>query len=234
MISPVNIRLSIPIGLIALMMTSVASTQSYPSFPGDDTDQRTRRTQEHVDELFESGSYDRAYLIYRKDLAPRGDKYAQYMIGYMHLTGAGVPKDPVVALAWYRIAAERGEPSVSLARDKLEKKLTASQIAAAGVLFADLRNELSDRVLLLMLVQQDLKILQSSASGGVSPGAANMTVFDRRYGLASGTYYYEMIRKRLERRMSYLKGQVEVVDVEGDQHRKELNEIESEIRELIA
>ena len=229
-----NIRQSIPFGLIALMMANAASSQSYPSFPGEDTDQRTLRTQERVDELFDSGAYDRAYLIYRKDLAPRGDKYAQYMIGYMHLTGAGMPEDPVVALAWYRIAAERGEPSVSMARDKLEKTLTPSQIAAADVLFADLRNELSDRVLLLKLVQQDLNILRSSASGGVSPGAANMTVIDRRYGVTSGTYYYQKIRIRLNRRLTYLKGQVEVVDVGGDPHTMELVEIESEIKELIA
>jgi TPR repeat protein len=230
----VNIRQSIPFGLIALMMANAASSQSYPSFPGEETDQRTLRTQERVDVLFNSGAYDRAYLIYRKDLAPRGDKYAQYMIGFMHLTGAGVPEDAVVALAWYRIAAERGEPSVSLARDQLEKTLTASQIAAADALFADLRNELGDRVLLLKLVRHDLNILRSSASGGVSPSTANMTIIDRRYGVASGTYYYQMIRKRLNRRLTYLKGHVKVVDVEGDPYTMELVEIESEIKALMA
>ena len=229
-----NIRQSIAFGLIALMIASVASSQSYPSFPGEETDQRTLRTQERVDELFDSGAYDRAYRIYRRDLAPRGDKYAQYMVGYMHLTGAGVPQEPVVALAWYRIAAERGEPSVSLARDKLEKTLTASQIAAADVLFADLRNELSDRVLLLKLVRHDLAILRSSVSAGGSPGAVNMTVIDRRYGVASGAYYYQIIQKRLDRRLTYLKGQVKVVDIEGDPHTKELGEIELEIKKLAA
>jgi len=232
--SPVNIRQSIPFGLIALMIASAASSQSYPSFPGEETDKRTLRTQEQVDVIFESGDFDRAYRIYRKDLAPRGDKYAQYMVGYMHLKGAGVSEDPVAALAWYQIAAERGDPSVSTARDELKKTLSLAQIAAADVLFANLRNELSDRVLLLQLVKQDLNILRNSASGGVSPGAANMTVFDRRYGVTSGTHYYQMIRNRLDRRMTYLKGQVEVVDVEGDPHTRELIEIELEIKKLAA
>ena len=168
------------------MLASVASSQTYPSFPGHDLNQQTLRTQERVEELFVSGAYDRAYFIYRKALAPRGDKYAQYMIGYMHLTGAGVPEDPVAALAWYRLAAERGEPIIERASNELRKSLSAAQIAAAHVLFADLRNELSDRVLLLKLVMKDLDILRSSAGGGTSLGSANMTVIDRRYGVASG------------------------------------------------
>ena len=36
-------------------------------------------------------------FIYREELAPLGDKYAQYMIGYMHEHGKGVDKDPAVA-----------------------------------------------------------------------------------------------------------------------------------------
>ena len=46
--------------------------------------------QDRVDELYERGKYDRAYLIYRDELALAGDKYAQYMVGFMYLTGKGV------------------------------------------------------------------------------------------------------------------------------------------------
>ena len=65
-------------------MANVASSQTYSSFPGGATDHATLRTQERVEQLYISKSYERAYFIYRKELAPRGDKYAQYMIGYMH------------------------------------------------------------------------------------------------------------------------------------------------------
>ncbi len=54
--------------------------------------------QRKVDQLFERGDYERAYFIYRNELAPAGDKYAQYMVGFMHLTGMGIDEDPVAAV----------------------------------------------------------------------------------------------------------------------------------------
>ena len=68
---------------------------------------RTLSTQERVEKMYEAGEYNRALLIYEKDLAPLGDKYAQYMVGYMHLNAKGIPQDKVTALAWYRSAASR-------------------------------------------------------------------------------------------------------------------------------
>ena len=226
---PVNISHSILFGLITLLTATVASSQTHPSFPGGEIDRATLRTQE----LYVSRSYDRAYFIYRNELAPRGDKYAQYMIGYMHFTGVGVPEDPSVALAWYRLAAERGEPVIEVARDQIQEALSPEQVAAADGLFAELRAELSDRVLIYALVQKDLDILRYSAGRGPSKGSGAMLVIDRRYGYMSGAQYYETIRKRLTARLTYLKGQVDVVDVEGVET-MELAQIESEIKQLIA
>lgn len=216
-----------------MMTAAVASSQNYPSFPGGETDRATLRTQERVEELYVQGSYDRAYFIYRKELAPRGDKYAQYMIGYMHFTGAGVPEDHAVALAWYRLAAERGEPAIERARDELQKTLSPTQIATADGLLAQLKSELSDRVLIYELVQTDLDILRNSAGRGSSKASGNMLVIDRRYGYMSGAQYYQLIKNRLSARLKYLKRQVDVVDVVGAET-MELARIESEIRELIA
>ena len=230
---PVNISHSILFGLITLLTATVASSQTHPSFPSGEIDRSTLRTQERVEELYVSKSYDRAYFIYRNELAPRGDKYAQYMIGYMHFTGAGIPEDPSVALAWYRLAAERGEPVIEVARDQLQETLSSEQVAAADGLFAELRAELSDRVLIYALVQQDLDILRDSAGRGPSKGSGAMLVIDRRYGYMSGAQYYETIRRRLTTRLTYLKGQVDVVDVEGVET-MELAQIESEIKQLIA
>jgi hypothetical protein len=219
--------------VIASLASAFALAQTYPSFPGGDLDRATLRVQERVEELYMSGEYDRAYFIYRNELAPRGDKYAQYMIGYMHFTGAGVPEDPAVALAWYRLAAERGESAIEQARDELEKALTPLQVSTANSLFAELKSELSDRVLIYNLVQQDLDILRNSAGRGPSKSSGNMLVIDRRYGYMSGAQYYELIKSRLGARLSYLKSQVDVVDVAGVDA-AELVEIENEIKELIA
>jgi hypothetical protein len=223
----VKVRHSILLIPIAILAATIGWAQTYPSFPGGDLDQATLRVQERVEELYMSGAYDRAYFIYRNDLAPRGDKYAQYMVGYMHFTGVGVAEDPAVALAWYRLAAERGEPSIELARDELRETLTPTQLATADGLYAELKSELSDRVLIYELVQKDLDILRDGAGHGP------MLVLDRRYGYMSGAQYYVIIKKRLAARLSYLKSHVDVVDVAGTET-KDLSEIESEIQELIA
>lgn len=231
--SLVNVRHPILFILIALLAAAVASAQIYPSFPGADTDQKTLRTQERVEELFVSGNFDRAYFIYRNELAPRGDKYAQYMVGYMHLTGAGVPEDPAVALAWYRLAAERGEPSIELARDELQKSLSPTELATANGLFAKMKAELSDQVLIYKLVQQDLDVLRDRVGRINSMSASPVLIIDRRYGYMSGAQYYRMIKKRLAMRLEYLKHHVEIVDFEGSES-TELAQIESEIEELTA
>lgn len=215
------------------MAAGVASSQTYPSFPGGVTDRATLRTQERVEELYVSGAHERAYFIYRHELAPKGDKYAQYMVGYMHFSGDGVPEDPAVALAWYRLAAERGEPSIGLARDELQTTLTPEQIARADELFAELKAELSDRVLVYALIQEDLDLLRDSTVRGSSTTSSNMLIIDRRGGYMSGDHYYQLIRNRLDARLSFLKSQVDIVDV-AEAEAMELTEIESEIEELIA
>ncbi len=75
------------------------------------------RFQEEAERAYEAGDYAHAYRIYLDRLAPRGDKHAQYMMGYMHEMGQVVldrrlPADLVTACAWYRLAAERDDPSL--------------------------------------------------------------------------------------------------------------------------
>ena len=84
-----------------------------------------------MDELYSAGEYERALFIDERELPPRGDKYAQYMVGYMHLNAHGLPQDKVRALAWYRLAAERGNEVLVRARDELVVTLTDAEIAAS-------------------------------------------------------------------------------------------------------
>lgn len=48
---------------------------------------KTNSLQEKAEDLFDRGEYERAHFIYRRDLAPIGDKYAQYMLGWMYAEG---------------------------------------------------------------------------------------------------------------------------------------------------
>ena len=74
-------------GLLASLMFAATLAQTYKPFPGETVSQRTRNIQERVEVIYVAGDYQRALLIYEMDLAPIGDKYAQYMVGYMHLRG---------------------------------------------------------------------------------------------------------------------------------------------------
>jgi TPR repeat protein len=58
-------------------------------------DSKTLSVQAKAEELFEREDYRRAHIIYLKDLAPIGDKYAQYMLGFMTASGLGVEQDAV-------------------------------------------------------------------------------------------------------------------------------------------
>ena len=75
-----KIRLALIAGLLAVFFCAPVQAQSYTPFPGVSQDERTLRMQERVEELYAAGDFERALLIYRKDLAPLGDKYAQYMV----------------------------------------------------------------------------------------------------------------------------------------------------------
>ncbi len=148
--------------------------------PSHFPDSRTLTVQRKVDELFERGDYERAYFIYRNELAPAGDKYAQYMIGYMHLMGMGAAEDPGAAFAWYRLAAERGTAEFAAVRDQLGRDLDASQRRRADALYPELRREYSDLVVLLAAIKRDLRELKAKSGSRLAGRTNPMTVVDSR------------------------------------------------------
>lgn len=143
-----------------VMLTLPSAAQEYRHFPGSVPDLRTARIQERVETLYNQRNYRLALRNYAEFLAPLGDKYAQYMVGYMHLSGQGTTPDPVQALAWYRLAAERNEPPYIEARDTLAATFTDEQRAAADKIFVDLRRRIGDRQLLVELIRRDVNALR--------------------------------------------------------------------------
>lgn len=107
-----------------------------------------------ADDLFERGEVGRAFFIYRNELVPLGDKYAQYMVGYMHLTGLATRQDRVAASAWYRLAAERGTPEFVALRDRLLAELTDEQRQGSDSLYRELHLEYCDLVILLTSIKR--------------------------------------------------------------------------------
>ena len=125
------------------LSSAIVDAQQSSGISANASDPRLLSLQAKVDGLFARGEYERAYFIYRKELVPLGDKYAQYMVGYLHLTGMGADEDPVLASAWYRLAAERGTPEFIALRDELMRALPPAQRQRSDALYMDLRRQYS-------------------------------------------------------------------------------------------
>ena len=228
-------RLASISGLLASVLCAMAYSQEYRPFPGEPVDHRTRNIQERVEELYAAGNHRRALLIYENDLAPLGDKYAQYMVGYMHTNAEGTDEDRIEALAWYRLAAERGEPILERVRDELAAALSPSELAVADRRFVELWRQLGDRVLILELIRRDMRILESQTGTRLtgSPPSGNTLVF-RPSGEQMGPNFFADVRRRLQSRLAYLDAKVEISD---DVLVEEIDRVrisESRIREQLA
>jgi len=145
--------------VLGTMLLLGAAAMASDSFPGREPDRRIWNIQEKVDKLFDKGDYERAMFIYRNELAPLGDKYAQYMIGYMYLAGKGVAPNAITASAWYRLAAERGDKTLTGERDKLMALLNEAQKAQSDRAYIELRKEFGDAALVANLIEEDLDLL---------------------------------------------------------------------------
>ncbi|MCH8070663.1 MAG: sel1 repeat family protein [Proteobacteria bacterium] len=210
-----KIRTALIVGLLAAFFCVPVQSQMYKPFPGESADQRTLQIQKRVDELYDAGDYKRALFIYEKDLAPRGDKYAQYMVGFMYVTDAhNVPQDTARALAWYRLAAERGNDVLEGARDELAATLTRDEIDASNQIFLDLLQKIGDTRLLMKLIQRDMNTLRSR-TGTHIPGSriSGPMQIVRPSGMPENPNYYRDIRLRLEARLNYLETKVEISDI---------------------
>ncbi len=187
--------------------------QNYTPFPGEPMNQRTRSMQERVEAVYIAGDLERALLIYEKDLAPLGDKYAQYMVGYMHLHAEGSPPDRPEALAWYRLAAERGDPLLAQVRDQLAANLSPSERARSDAIFVDLWKSIGDRALVLELIQSDLDTLREQAGTRIrGVTTSTPTVRYQPSLIPDSPDFYRQLRIRLQSRIDYLDARVEISD----------------------
>ena len=183
---------------------------SNDTFPGVPNTKQIVSLKGKADRLFEERKFRRAHLIYWGDLAPKGDKYSQYMVGYHLHHGLGVDQDIVNAMAWYQLAAERGNDHLSQARDDLREELTTDQIGRAYTKFEKLQDEYGDRALVQRLIRDDLQRLRSMAGtrilGGIG-GPGRVVMADGRSMDISR--YAQALKDRIEWRKEYLRGTVE-------------------------
>ncbi len=203
------VELTIPKKLIlaaTLALLSVyAAAQSGSGLSIEQLDSRTLSIQRKVDRLFDRGEFERAYFIYRNELAPLGDKYAQYMVGFMHVTGMGVEEDVVIGSAWYRLAAERETPEFLKVRDRLMRVFSEEQQRRSDALFAELRFEFSDLAVMIASIKNDVRELQSRTGSRVRGDTSPVAVISGRNGsVRSGASYFGDIERRVETQLQTL------------------------------
>ena len=151
---------SLRFALIAMLLaiSMVAVSQEY--FLGGQANRKLLRLQEKADSDFSNGDYGSALEIYQQELAPLGDKYSQYMVGYMYLAGKGIQEDAILASAWYRLAAQRENEQYVRICDGLLALFNDEQLSRSDQLYVDLRQDIGDLTLVNKLIQDDMKVLR--------------------------------------------------------------------------
>jgi hypothetical protein len=219
---------SISTQIVALAFgASALITWAAQPFPGHNPDRRTIEIQNKVDSLFEAGDYGRAMIIYRDELAPLGDKYAQYMIGYMYLAGKGVAKDLPMAAAWYRLAAERQQETFVRESQKLTRLMTAQQLEQADGIFVELRARLGDAVLINRLIEEDLETLQADA-GSTSASFRGVDTSARIQRISR-----DRREVQLASRIDYVRTMLSVDGWAGAESRRRFRELESRAERVL-
>ncbi len=222
------------IALIVACISNAGYAQRSSELSADFPDSHTLSVQDKVENLFDSGDYGRAFFIYRNELAPVGDKYAQYMVGFMYQTGLGIEEDSVSAAAWYRLAAGRGTREFVVVRDRFLHVLDPSERERSEVAYRELRLRYCDVAVLLSSIKRNLKELQTRTGSRVRGQSSPVTVIESRVGrYRSGADYYGSIREELEARVLLLKEVGGFDDMETDLERINIHELERRVLQHI-
>lgn len=190
--------------------------------------------QDKVEHLFGAGKYERAFFIYRNELVPLGDKYAQYMVGYMYQSGLGVEEDRISAAAWYQLAAERDTREFVVVRDQLLHVMDQGETDRSRDLYHELHLRYCDLAVLFSSIKRDLKELQTKTGSRVGGQNSSVTVIETRANrLSSGSSYYGNTQEELEARVMLLKEIGDFADLDTDLERINIHDLERRVRQHI-
>ena len=219
---------------VGLLLASHGLAQA-PGAPGGVSDADTLNAQSKAEELFDRGDYRRAHFIYRNELAPIGDKYAQYMLGYMSLMGLGVEPDPIVASAWYRVAAERNTPELVTVRDELLEKFDDTDIGRSDAAYIDLRKTYSDIAVRMQLVRRYFEMLQGDVTGSrLGRSAAPVAVVRPGEGYSQSVEaYFREVERHMQTQLDLVTEALGVDSMEFSLSEDELESLEAQVAEHV-
>jgi hypothetical protein len=202
--------------LLILLLPGLAAAASLGETRASESP--TLRLHEKAEDLYRNGHWQRAYFIYVNELAAVGDKYAQYMAGYMWLNGKGVPRDEVRASAWYRLAAERGAPEFVEVRDQLLESMSEADREASDAAFIALRQKYSDLILALGHAREERELLDTRPTGSrLSGNSSAITIIDPRTGVTiTRSEYIGRLESRIRLRLAFITRTLDIEPVEPD------------------
>ncbi len=207
------------IRVVILVFLLYAAAAVQPAVAQDrSSDLSTLRLHQKAEELYQNGHFERAFFIYVNELAAIGDKYSQYMAGYMCLHGQGTRQDPVRASAWYRLAAERGAPQFIELRDQLLESMSDAERALSDDAYIKLRLKYSDLALALGHLRDERRLIESGTTGtrlnDGYPGP--ITVVDSRTGAPmTREEYVVRIEERMQVRLDFITEHMGIEPVEA-------------------
>ncbi len=215
-----NNTLKILVFLVALGQFPYAAAQQSAGNLRVELDSKTLSVQAKAEELFEREHYRRAHAIYLNDLAPIGDKYAQYMLGFMSVSGLGVEQNHALASAWFRLAAERGEPAEFVAiRDELLEQLDAVDRERSDAIYFRLCSKYSDIAISMREAREafgDLAQVTTGSRLGTSPSSAVTIVEPRAGSSVSADAHIYRTRRRMQDHLDYVTSRLGMERVEAE------------------
>jgi TPR repeat protein len=211
--------------LLALAPASMTLAQ------GRGFDAPTLRLQAKADNLYRKGHWERAHFIYVNELAAAGDKYSQYMAGYMCQHGKGVERDKIRASAWYRLAAERDGPEFVAMRDQLLESMSEEERQASDAIFLQLRQKYSDLVLMLDSLEDERDAMNEKPTGSrLSASASSITVIDPQSGdMVARSENMRRLEKRMQARLDYLADKIGSETLDADMTDQEFGDLRQRV-----
>ena len=217
--------------LIALFVVLTLAPVSVTQAQGRGFDAPTLRLQAKADNLYRKGHWERAHFIYVNELAAGGDKYSQYMAGYMCMHGKGVERDKIRAAAWYRLAAERDGPEFVAIRDQTLESMTEEEKLASDAIYVELRQRYSDLILMLDDIEEERDEMNARPTGSrLSSSSSAITFVDPVTGdTISRSEYLRRLEKRIQAKLDYLAGKLGGGPLEADMSDEELDQLRERV-----
>lgn len=114
-------------------------------------------------------------------------KPAEYNLGVMYARGQGVPVDMPRALAWFVLAAERGDKTYAAAGNLINSKLTDAQFKQANAIFGQLRPVYGDETALVRAKARWAMVRAGKTGTRVGSLAGNLKVGGTQIGAVSAS-----------------------------------------------